>query len=177
MVLRDLIRRSGRSLRSAKGRTILTALAIAVGTFALTLTIAASNGANAYVGKVISENFDPTELIVSKDEAIFGSGDNSKPKEYDESFSTGLSRAGASVQLKQVTDDDLKKLRETEGVSRVREDITATLLYITRDGQKKYVGNAQSINPFQKQDLLAGDFNNDLKDKEILLPRIDCGRF
>jgi hypothetical protein len=41
MILQDLIRRSGRSLKSAKGRTVLTALAIAVGTFALTLTLAA----------------------------------------------------------------------------------------------------------------------------------------
>ncbi|MDQ5944047.1 MAG: hypothetical protein QG658_113, partial [Patescibacteria group bacterium] len=67
MILRDLIRRSGRSLKSAKGRTVLTALAIAVGTFALTLTLAASNGATAFVNKVISENFDPAELIVAAD--------------------------------------------------------------------------------------------------------------
>ena len=55
MKIRDLIRRSGRSLKSAKGRTILTALAIAVGTFALSLTLAASNGATTYVNKIIND--------------------------------------------------------------------------------------------------------------------------
>ena len=150
MSWRDLIARSGRSLRSAKGRTILTSLAIAVGAFALTLTLAASNGASSYVNKIISENFDPAELIVGKDEALFGRGDNSKPKEYDPSYATSLSRAGASVQIKQLTDEDISQIKTINGVTRVRENITANLLYITRDGQKKYIGNVSAINPYEK---------------------------
>jgi ABC-type antimicrobial peptide transport system permease subunit len=39
MYLTDILRRSGRSLKQAKARTLLTAVAIAVGTFALTLTL------------------------------------------------------------------------------------------------------------------------------------------
>ncbi len=170
MSLRDLIRRSSRSLKSAKGRTILTALAIAVGTFALTLTLAASNGANSYVDKIISENFDPAELLVANDEAIFGRGDNSKPREYDDSYSVSLSRAGANTQIKQLGDEDLDKIRKIEGISRVRENITAALTYVTRDGQKKYIGNAQAFSPYDKPDLLAGEIKRPLGDKNILLP-------
>ena len=53
---RDIIKRSGRNLRQAKARTILTASAIAVGTFALTLTLAASNGAQHFVDNIIKNN-------------------------------------------------------------------------------------------------------------------------
>ena len=40
----DIIRRAGRSLRQAKIRTILTSLAIGVGAFTLTLSLAAGAG-------------------------------------------------------------------------------------------------------------------------------------
>ncbi len=170
MSWRDLIRRSGRSLKSAKGRTILTALAIAVGTFALTLTLAASNGATAYVNKVISENFDPAELIVAKDEAIFGRGDNSKPREYDPSFTTVINNAGASTQIKRLNEEDLNKLKGIEGVESVREDITVPLQYVTREGQKRYIGNVAAMNPFQKMELLAGEAKKPLDTGTILLP-------
>ena len=170
MILRDIVRRSGRSIKSAKGRTLLTALAIAVGTFALTLTLAASNGATKYVNKIISENFDPAELIVSNDEAIFGRGDNSKPREYDPSFTTILSNGGANTQLKRITDDDITKIKSVSGVERVREEITVSLQYVTREGQKKYVGNVSAYNPFQKIEAIAGDSARRPEGKQLYLP-------
>ena len=44
MKTRYIIRRAGRSLRHEKARTLLTSLAIAVGAFTLTLSIAAGEG-------------------------------------------------------------------------------------------------------------------------------------
>ena len=90
MKIFDLSRRSLTSLRSAKARTTLTALAIAVGSFALTLTLGASNGAESYVGKIIADNFDPAELLVARDESVFGQSDASKPREYSDSFVDSL---------------------------------------------------------------------------------------
>lgn len=170
MFLSDLIRRSGRSLRSAKARTILTALAIAVGAFALTLTLAASNGATAFVNKIIAENFDPTELIVSNDESLFGAGDSSKPKEYDPSFGNSISNAGAPIQIKKITEEDITKIKAVEGVESVREDIVVNLEYITREGQKKFVGTVQAFSPSQKPELLAGSIPKPLDNKRLLLP-------
>ena len=80
MRLSDLLRRSARSMKQAKARTFLTAAAIGVGTFALTLTLAASNGAQAFVDKIIGENFDPAELIVTADPSLFGQTYTSKPR-------------------------------------------------------------------------------------------------
>lgn len=170
MYLSDLIRRAGRSLRAAKGRTILTALAIAVGAFALTLTLAASNGAQSYVNKIISDNFDPSELLVVSDPAILGRADTNKPQEYDANFGSSTSNSGAITQIKLVTDDDIAKLKAVEGVEQVRPDISVNLQYITRPGEKKYVGTVQAFNPFQKPELLAGAIAKPLGDKQLLLP-------
>ncbi len=72
MKLSDITRRSGRSLRSAKMRTFLTATAIAIGGFTLIITLAATNGARSYVDKILQENFDPSELFVYKDKDFDG---------------------------------------------------------------------------------------------------------
>lgn len=170
MYLTDLIRRAGRSLRSAKARTLLTAFAIAVGAFALTLTLAASNGAQNYVNKIISQNFDPAELLVTADAAVLGRADTSKPQEYDTNFGASASNGGAITQIKLVTDDDITKIKAVEGVEQVRPDISVNLQYITRPGEKKYVGTVQAFNPFQKPELLAGSIASPLGDRQLLLP-------
>lgn len=70
----DLIKRGGRSLKNAKARTILTSLAIAVGAFTLTLSLAAGEGARQYAEKLIKSNVDPQSVFVAKDPSIFGEG-------------------------------------------------------------------------------------------------------
>lgn len=169
MSIRDIIRRSGRSIKSAKGRTILTALAIAVGTFALTLTLAASNGATAFVNKIIKDNFDPSELFVAADESLFGQGNTTKPREYDPSFGTSTTNAGASRQIKRITQEDIDKIKKVDGVESVREQIAVSARYITREGEKKYVATVAAYNPAQKPEFLAGNVN-DFEGKKIILP-------
>lgn len=170
MSISDLIRRSGRNLKSAKGRTILTALAIAVGTFALTLTLAASNGATAFVNKVIKDNFDPSELIVAADETLFGQGNATRPREFDPSFGTTTTNAGASRQIKRITQEDINKIKNVTGIESVREQITVSPRYITRPDEKKYVATIASYNPAQKPELLAGSIGSDFSGAKIILP-------
>jgi len=169
MYITDLVRRAWRSIRSAKGRTILTALAIAVGTFALSLTLAASNGATAYVNKIINDNFDPSELIVAADNTLFGQGDSAQPREYDPSFGNSVSNAGATTQIKKITEEDIKKIAEVDAVENVREDITINANYITRSDEKKLVATIASYNAARSPDLLSGSLDNFMGD-EIILP-------
>jgi putative ABC transport system permease protein len=89
MYITDIIRRSGRSLHSAKARTILTALAIAVGGFTLTATLAAGNGIRKYTDQLVASNFDPAELLVGRDKEVANNGTpNQDPKESDDSISS-----------------------------------------------------------------------------------------
>ena len=170
MYTTDLIRRSGRSLTSAKTRTLLTALAIAVGTFALTLTLGASNGVQSYVKKIISNNFDPAELIVTADSGLLDKTDTSKPQEYNSSFGSLTTGAGATVQVKRLTDADLARLAALSGVERVRPSVSVALQYVTRPGMRKYVGTLQAYSSSQKPDLAAGTIGDDVPAGSIILP-------
>lgn len=169
MQFTDILRRSGRTLRSAKVRTLLTALAIAVGTFSLTLTLAASNGAQEFVDQIIADNFDPAELIVSQDDRVFGQGDSSQPREYDPSFGAIASPAGAATQIQRLTDEDITELEQLEAVEQVRKNRVVNLQYLTREGQPKYVGTMSSVNPYQSPELRAGEVPDDMRGS-ILLP-------
>ncbi len=170
MIFLDLVRRSGRSLLSAKTRTLLTSFAIGVGAFALTLTLGASNGAQGYADQIIQDNFDPSELIVTNDDSLFEAADSSKPKVYDESFGSVTNASGASQQVKMLSDSDIERLKQVEGVESVRPAVSVNLQYITRDGQKKYVSTAQAYSSYKPPELLAGEIPASIKSGTIILP-------
>ncbi len=172
----DVIARSGRSLRSAKGRTILTALAIAVGGFTLTATLSAGNGIRKYTDKLVSSNFDPAELIVGRDKEVANTGSpNTEPKEYDENvsvFNFGGGGGASSLALKQVTEADVNEIKSFDFVDRVRAELNLSPLYITREGQKKYALSMAAYNPSQRPELSRGELpkGDDLNKGEALLP-------
>ncbi len=174
MFLRDVIRRSSRSLRSAKMRTILTSLAIAVGGFTLTLTLAAGNGIRDYTDRLVATNFDPAELIVGRDKEVSNSGTpNAEPKEYDESVSSlTIGGNGSSLQVKQVTDNDVEQLKKLPYVEQVRKNYQLNVRYITREDQKQYTLSAEAYAPSQKPEVDAGKLpeNGDLKAGTITIP-------
>lgn len=154
----DIIRRGSRSLRSAKARTILTSLAIAVGGFTLTATLAAGNGVRGYTDRLVKSNFDPAELIVGRDKEIGKSGSPStEPKEYDDSVaSLNIGGNGSSLQIKQVTDADINALKKISYIEQVRENYQLSPRYLTMPGQKRYTATAEVFNPSQKPELQAG---------------------
>jgi putative ABC transport system permease protein len=163
------IKRAGRSLRAAKARTFLTSLAIAVGAFSLTMSLAAGEGARQYADKLISSNFDPAQLTVAKDKKIFGadtSGFN-KPQEYDDTL---ISEGQISVQ--RLTQADIEKIAAQPGVETVVPRYSPTPQYVTAPGMKKYVATVQAYNPSQLPDLEAGALpsSGQLKTSEALLP-------
>jgi putative ABC transport system permease protein len=170
MKITDLVLRSSRTLKSAKVRTFLTALAIAVGTFALSLTLAASNGAQKFVDQIISDNFDPAELIVAADESITSNATPSKPQPYDPSFGSTASGSGATIQIKRITDEDINKIKSLNSVESVREGIQLNVLYVTRDGQNKYVATVAGISPSQNPEILAGELKSPPENQTILIP-------
>ncbi|MDQ3064671.1 MAG: FtsX-like permease family protein [bacterium] len=165
----DILRRSGRSIRSAKIRTLLTALAIAVGTYALSLTLAASNGAQSFVDKIITENFDPAELIVAADKSVIDNAAPTEPQEFDPNFGSSLSGAGATIQVKQITDEDIATIRGLEIIDSVREGIQLNLQYLTGENKKKYVATVSELSAIQRPELLAGELKDTVEKGTMLL--------
>ena len=171
----DLIQRAGRSLGNAKVRTVLTSLAIGVGAFTLTATLAAGNGIRDYTDRLISNNFDPAELIVGRDAEIENNGaPNSSPKEYDESVSSlTVGGDGSSLQVKQVTSEDVEELKKYDFVEQVRPNYQVQARYVTTPGSdKRYTLTLQAYNPGQKPELEAGKLpeRGDIKNGTLLLP-------
>jgi putative ABC transport system permease protein len=172
MTIIDTLKRSARNLKQAKTRTILTALALAVGGFTLTLTLAAANGAKAYSSRLVSANLDPSSLIVAKDKTMFGGGGggvNSKPQEYDDSFGT-LGRGGSGTLVKQLSRDDITKISKIEGVESVFLYYNTNTQYVTRDGAKKYTAGAQAFDKQITHQYAAGTVSGDVPDGHVVLP-------
>lgn len=172
----DLIARAYRSLKSAKLRTVLTSLAIAVGGFTLTLTLAGSNGARSYADRLISSNFDPSELFVGRDKEVANDGPPSgNPQEYDDTIASISGGGGRSAfQLKRVTRADIDKLKEYDFIEQVRENYQINVQYITREGQKKFTASAEVYNQAQKPELKTGNVpdNGDIAASGVLLPDV-----
>lgn len=169
----DIVKRGSRSLKSAKARTILTSLAIGVGGFTLTATLAAGNGVRHYTDQLVKSNFDPAELLVGRDKEISNTGTpNAKPKEYDESISSMNVGNGGSLQLKQVTDADVAEIKKLPYVEQVRENYQLAPRYITREGQKKYTVTGQAYNPAQKPEIASGKIpeSGDIASGTIAIP-------
>ncbi len=174
MHIRDIAKRSLRGLRAAKVRTLLTAMAIGVGGFTLTITLAAGNGIRDYADTIVSSNFDPSELLVGRDSEVSNTGAPSdKPKEFDDSVSSiNLGDGSSSLQVKQVTQQDIDELEANPNIEEVRRPYQIAIRYVTREGQKQYTGGVEVYNAAQKPELAAGELpvGGDIESGEVLLP-------
>lgn len=110
---RDIMKRAGRNLRRAKGRTLLTALAISVGALTIALAMAAGEGGRQYT-----------------DSLLTGAGDNEvvfvTPKRPDDKKDERLPEYSASEQpadrkrdLSLLGDADIAKLKAMPHVRKV----------------------------------------------------------
>lgn len=161
----DIIRRSGRNLKSAKIRTLLTALALAVGGFTLSITLAAVNGAREYTQKVVDANFDPKSVIIAKDGTIFGEQDNSQPREYSNDI--GSSAAGT---IKLLDSEDIEVIKALPHVKNVVTQYNLMAQYITREGGKKLTGTIKVYDPSRKPELVSGQAGEQLARGTVILP-------
>ena len=171
MKRRDIIRRAGRSLRQAKARTLLTSLAIAVGAFTLTLSIAAGEGSRQYADKLIGSNVNPRALFIVKDKNIFGGGqDQTGLKEYDPDTTTN--RAG--VTIKQMTQSDLDSLKKRSDIENVEPITQITIKYMMVAGSdKKFTSEVSRYDSTIRNEVSAGTLptlGNSIGDNEIVMP-------
>lgn len=164
MRLRDTTRRAGRSLRNAKARTLLTSLAIGVGAFTITLSLAAGIGGKQYAQDIVSSNTNVRELYVQpKQEA---QSDPSKPKEYSDTPSISY---GGGFSLKLLEQSDINTIAKLDNVESVTPVYNVTAKYITRDGQKKYQTGVEAFLGTLKQEYAAGNGDN-VTGQSVVIP-------
>lgn len=163
MKIRDILIRSGRSLRHAKARTLLTSLAIGVGSFTIILSFAAGAGGRAYVEDIISSNTNTQDLYVQlKQEQI----DITKPKKYSEEPTIDY---GVYAQnLKALQDKDIEKIKTLSDVEKVSPYYMFSAKYITMEGSDKYLASLETYNASIKLDFIAGGDDGIMADGVII---------
>lgn len=151
MKLIDTISRAGRNLRQAKIRTLLTSLAIGVGAFTITLSLAAGSGGRTFVQELVSSNTNPKAIYVQpKQDAQFAGG----VQEYNDSPSVNY---GGGFQLKLLKESDVTAITSVKNVSSVAPIYSLSLKYVTRDGQKKYQAGAGTYDSSIKLEYVSGN--------------------
>lgn len=167
MNVSDIFLRAGRNLRESKARTILTALAIAVGATTITIAMAAGNGGRAYTNEMVQASGDANSLSVY-----------AKP-DAQEAVATGLPEYGVKVDAdeqaqnsSQLTEKDIASIKKLDGVQSIFPVLSIEPQYVTRgDGQKKLVAPLVAKVDRTKIDLAAGALTDNMPNAgQVVIP-------
>jgi putative ABC transport system permease protein len=167
MKVTDIIRRAGRSLRQAKTRTLLTSLAIGVGAFTITLSLAGGQGGRDYADAIVTANTDVREIVVSKE-----SEDVDAIPRYEEGGAGRPSQAqgGAFTQrLEFLSLDDLDDMATVKNVVSVTPNYTPGVDYIQSESSERYQATVTTFSPSVSLEYAAGSVDGDLGNDEVVL--------
>lgn len=168
----DIIRRAGRNLKRAKMRTFLTSVAIAVGGFAIMASLMAGEGARQYVDRIISNNINPSGLMISKDEAVMQAGGSGQKalREYNPNAVQAYGQ-----EYKTLSQDDLEKLRGRSDLKNVEPmyQLQPKYLAFSAKSDKKYICDVMMRDQDIRMESLEGKALNrgvQLADDEVAIP-------
>lgn len=168
----DITRRAARSLRNAKARTILTSLAIAVGAFTITVSLAAGEGAREYADKLIGSNINPQALFIVKDKTVFdGSARQAPLRVYD--ANTGNNQG---FTLKQMTQADIDTLSQRDDIAYVIPTYSPDVQFFTFSGNDtKFVSSVSTYDPSILSEVSSGSLpglNEQIGDTDAIVPGV-----
>lgn len=164
----DLLRTAARNTVRSKLRTILTVLALFVGSFTLTLTTALGSGISDYVTKQVASLGAGDVLLVSKTAAA-----SEGPKLFDPDTSTAATGAanpltGTSAQL---TSADIDVLQGLTGVASVDAIVPVAVDWIRAGNGGQYEFTIAPTSSIAQVDLAAGaQLDQRSSDPELTLP-------
>lgn len=166
----DIARRAARSLRNAKARTILTSLAIAVGAFTITISLAAGEGARQYADALINSNVNPQALFIVADKSMYEGGPSQAPiRVYDPNTATTQ-----GITMKMMTQKDVDALETRDDLTNVVPTYISTVQYMTfASSDKKFVADVATYNSTITSGVAHGTLpaqGTDIKENEIVIP-------
>ena len=161
----DIIRRAGKNLRQAKGRTVLTSLAIGVGAFTIALAMAAGNGGRAYLDGIVGAVGSVQNINIAAKQETHET--DSGPQKISEEV--GSAQQGA---YKTLTPSDLTKIRNVEGVESVTPTFGVSLTSVSANDSDEYRGDMQVQSYDAEIEIAAGSLgdNYEIKEGGIVLP-------
>ncbi len=168
----DIARRAARSLRNAKTRTILTSLAIAVGAFTITVSLAAGEGARQYADKLINSNINPQALFIVQDKTLFEGGPQQQAplREYDPDVGTTAN----GFTITQMTQEDIDALEARDDITDVVPAANPDVEYVIfGEGDAKFVSDVSTYNASILSEVAYGtapEQGQQLQNDEVLVP-------
>lgn len=170
----DILRRAARNLRQAKGRTVLTSLAIAVGAFTVAASLAAGEGARQYAETLIGSNINPRMLFIVKDTTLFGDGSvpgaSSGLRVYDPDATTTAS----GITIKQLTQADVEALEARGDLEYIVPVYNIQAHYIRFEGSEtKFTAELDTYDATVKGQVSHGTLpvlGEQLADGEVVMP-------
>lgn len=170
----DIMRRAARNLRQAKGRTFLTSLAIAVGAFTLTLSLAAGEGARQYADNLLKNNIDPRALFIVKDKDITSAGPSTSIREYSDDLASANGATGRGATVKMLTKDDISRLENRADLEQVVPIYQLSAKYVQfLPSQTKYVAPLSYYDATLVSEAAKGSLpklGEQIGDDEIIVP-------
>lgn len=161
MNLIDLVKSSAGNLLRNKGRTLLTIIAIFIGSFTIYLTLGINTGVNNYMDLQLETVGNDQLLAVYKSDGTVSMVPGSNLQEYDPEKNT----AEASM----ITPKDIEKIGTIDNIYRVEPIAALTIDYIQGLTDSKYQLNAMGSAGVDL-DLEAGrQINNEIDEYEIVL--------
>lgn len=150
----DIMRRAGRNLGQAKIRTLLTALAISVGAFTITLALAAGTGGKAYTDNLIKNNGDMYSLTAFADTT---SQQDTGPQKY------GTEDSASNTEF--LSQKDIDRIAKVDGVENVTPMYSVNATYVTGVNGEKYQAPLMIKVDETSLSIAAGSLTNNIPDK------------
>lgn len=171
----DIIRRAWRNLNRAKMRTLLTSVAIAVGGFAIMVSLMAGEGARQYVDRIISANMDPNAISIAKDKRMFGASGASPMSGGLREYKENSLDMGGGMDFDALTQADIDKLSKRSDIEDVVPyyQLQPKYLEFSLKKDKKYLGPVQAYDDTILKETAAGSLpklREQIKDDEIVIP-------
>lgn len=168
----DIIKRAGKNIRLAKGRTILTSLAIAVGATTVALAIAAAKGGNAYVDSLANKIGDQNALTVVR--LVKNRRDPYAPNKVETTIEDSRKNlAESDMEKHSIKNEDLQKITKIKGVRNVSPTVPLNIDTIRVENGVKYDGSVATKNDEQEMELSAGKLNknNQIDTGNVVVPK------
>ncbi len=163
MKINDTITRSLGSLRRAKSRTLLTAAAIGVGAFSMTLAIAMGQGGGEYAERIITANTDANSLWVMKKQDEQSTA--SRPSKYTDTPALRFNKISVSP----LNQYDIDKLAAVTGVQSVQPVFIIDQAVMSGPNQEEFQAVVNVAREGTYRVYAAGDGDN-VEDGEVILP-------
>lgn len=163
----DILKSASTNLMRNKGRTILTIVAIFIGSFTIALTNGVNIGVNDYIDKQVGVFGGKDMMMISPKvkTGMVGMENSDEPQKYDPEKKTSTVNQNATLD-----NEDVENIIKIDGIKDAEPVKSYSINYVSGANDEKYIFPAMPVLGSMKVDIETGrSVNQTTKDLEINL--------